>query len=152
MTKTMGDLTLFVATMSNVSSFARTFLNNPKRINVQPQTSVILSLNPVRAGTKQTTTADQIESKQSEAASQPPSGLSLVGSSSGLSLVGNPTSSLVGIGQASLLPLVVSTSFAVATVAAVIGRTAALWNLPGSYFALTSNFSLLKTPSLSNNY
>ena len=151
----MEDLTLFVATMSNVSSFARTFLNNPKRINVQPQTSVILSLNPVRAERKQTTTTDQIESKQSQAvsvSSQAPSSVSLVESSSGLSLVGNPTSSLVGIGQASLLPLVVSTSFAVATVAAVIGRTAALWNLPGSYFALTSNFSLLKTPSLSNNY
>ena len=148
MTKTMGDLTLFVATMSNVSSFARTFLTNPKRMDVQPQTSVTRALNPVRAGRKQTTT-DGIESKQSGAASsfsQPSPGLALVGSSSGLSLLGSstsslvgnsPTSSLVGIGPTSALPLVVSTSFAVATVAALIGRTAALWNLPGRYFALT---------------
>ena len=150
MTNVMEDLTLFVATLSNVSSFARTFLNNPKRIDVivQPPTSVIRALNPIRAGRKQTTT-DGIESKQSEAASgssQPSPGLALVGSSSGLSLLGSstsslvgnsPTSSLVGIGPTSALPLVVSTSFAVATVAALIGRTAALWNLPGRYFALT---------------
>ena len=90
MTKTMEDLTLFVATLSNVSSLARIFLNDP-----------------VRAERKQTT--DGIGSKQSEALP-------------GLSLVGSPISAF---------PFVV-TSFAVATVAAVVGRTAALSNLPGS--------------------
>ena len=101
-TKTVGDLTLFVATMSNVSSFAsRIFLNNP-----------------LQAEGKQTT--DEIVSKQSEATSQALPGLSLVGS------------------QTSALSLLV-TSFAVATVAAVVGRTAALSNLPGTNYTLSTS-------------
>ena len=136
MRKTVEDLTLFVATMSNVSSFAREILSSPKRIEprnpkriepqnperiklppqnpkgiyFQPRSNIaIKTLNPVVPPERIPTTTDEIQSKQSETAA-------------GFSLVGSLTSAV---------PLF-ATSLAVATVAALLGRAAALWNLPGN--------------------
>ena len=115
-TKTVEDLTLFVATMSNMSSFADKFLSSKKRIDLEPRSNIVTkALNPVPSKRKQTPT-DGIRSKQSE----------------GFSLVGSLTSAV------SLF----ATSFAVAALATVLGRSAALWNLPGTSSLLWHQHSL----------
>ena len=104
---TLSTVSNFVATLSNVGGFARRFLKNLNRIFFHSPTTV---MNPVQAERKQKT--DELQSRQSEQTS--------------FSLATSPTSAI----PSNLA--VVATSFSVATVAAVIGRTAAVWNLPGS--------------------